>query len=94
MLLLGQATPNTDVWIVSTDPFVCVTIEPPLFAPGLQNSKAFTWVPPGDGYPDTALILRMATLYAHDVESTAAPTAPHLVWPRTTISGAPRCSTA
>ena len=75
MLLLGQATPNTDVWIVSTDPFVCVTIEPPLFAPGLQNSKAFTWVPPGDGYPDTALILRMAALYAHDVESTAAPTA-------------------
>lgn len=75
MLLLGQATPDTAVWIVSTDPFVCITIEPPLFAPGLQNMKAFLWVPPGDGYPDTALVLRMAALYAHDVECTAAPTA-------------------
>ena len=74
MLLLGQATPDTAVWIVSTDPFVCITIEPPLFAPGLQNMKAFLWVPPGAGYPDTDLILRMVALYAHDVESTAAPT--------------------
>ena len=74
MLLLGQATPHSPTWVVSTDPFVCVTVEAPLSAQGLQHMKAFLWVPPDDGQPDTALVRRMVDLYAHDLEFTASPT--------------------
>jgi len=74
MLLLGQATPHSPTWVVSTDPFVCITVEAPLSAQGLQHMKAFLWVPPGDGQPDTALVRRMVDLYAHDLEFTASPT--------------------
>lgn len=74
MLLLGQATPHSAVWVISTEPFACLTIEPPLSPVLLQGMKAFLWAPPGAGEPDFAVVRSMVELYSREVEHTAMPT--------------------
>lgn len=74
MLLLGQATPTGAVWLLSTDPFVAVTVEPPLAAAGLQQMKAFVWVPAGQPQPALEVVRELVALYARDVEHCEPPT--------------------